>query len=111
MIKQAAVKAEEKRSPYKSIYRTAAILSCINKGITTVSEISNTLKIDKSTIYRLLQALDKAGITLRNPLNRQYYIGPLITQITENPSITHSTLVFSALLIGTLLLLQILLNI
>lgn len=86
-----------KPSPYKSIERTAAILNCINKGIVTVSGIANALKIDKSTIYRLLQALNKAGITLRNPINRQYYIGPLITQLTENPGITHSTLVFSAI--------------
>jgi DNA-binding IclR family transcriptional regulator len=92
-----APKKKEKQSSYKSIYRAAAILNCLNKGITSISGIASTLKINKSTIYRLLQALDEAGITLRNPINRQYYIGPLITQITENPGITHSNLVFSAL--------------
>lgn len=88
---------KEKQSAYKSIYRTAAIMNCLNKGITSVSGIAAALKINKSTIYRLLQALDEAGLILRNPINRQYYIGPLITQMTENPSITHSNLVFSAL--------------
>jgi DNA-binding IclR family transcriptional regulator len=89
-------KKKEKQSAYKSIYRTAAILSCLNKGVTTVTGISNTLKINKATIYRLLQAMNEAGFTLRNTINRQYYIGPLITRMAENPSITHGTLVLLA---------------
>jgi DNA-binding IclR family transcriptional regulator len=96
MPKTSTVK-KEKQSAYKSIFRTAAILNCLNKNITTVTGIANALKINKATIYRLLQALNEAGITLRNPLDRQYYIGPLITQIAENPSMTHGTLVLSAI--------------
>jgi len=92
-----ALKKKEKQSAYKSIFRTAAILNCLNKGVTTVTDIANTLKINKATVYRLLQVLNEAGLTLRNPLNRQYYLGPLITQIAENPSITHGILVLSAI--------------
>jgi DNA-binding IclR family transcriptional regulator len=96
-MQKPAVRKKEKQSAYKSIFRTAAILNCINKGICTVSGIANSLKINKSTISRLLQALDESGLTLRNPINREYYIGPLITQITENPQITHNNLVLSAI--------------
>jgi len=87
---------KQKPPLFKSIYRTADILSCLNKEIATVSEIAATLKINKSTVYRLLQALGEAGITLRNPVNRRYYIGPLIAEIAANPYITHNTLVLCA---------------
>ncbi|MFA5309432.1 MAG: IclR family transcriptional regulator [Dehalococcoidales bacterium] len=96
MIKS-AVKTKRKPSPFKSIFRTAEILGCLNKGITTVSEISKTLKINKSTVYRLLQALGETGITIRNPINRRYYIGKLIAELAANPSITHQTLVLCSI--------------
>lgn len=89
-------KKKTKPSAFKSIFRVAAILNCFDKGISTVSEIANTLKINKSTVYRLLQAMVEAEIVLRNPVNRHYYIGPLIAQIASNPQITHSTLVLCA---------------
>ena len=96
MLKNASNK-KQKPPLFKSIYRTADILNCLNKGIITVSEIATTLKINKSTVYRLLQALGEAEITLRNPINRQYYIGPLIAKIAANPYITHNTLVLCAI--------------
>jgi IclR family KDG regulon transcriptional repressor len=96
IMPKAALKKKEKQSAYKSVFRTAAILNCLNKGISTVSDIAENLKINKSTVYRLLQALVDAEITLRNPVNRHYYIGPLIAQIAANPGITHNTLVLCA---------------
>jgi len=96
-MQKTALKNKRKPSAFKSVSRTADILSCLNKGIATVSEISTTLKINKSTVYRLLQALGKADITLRNPVNRRYYIGPLIAEIAANPYITHNTLVLCAI--------------
>jgi DNA-binding IclR family transcriptional regulator len=69
----------------------------LGKGFTSVTEIADTLKIHKSTVYRLLQALGEAGFTLRNPLNRRYYIGPLIAEIAANPNVTHQTLVSCSL--------------
>jgi IclR family KDG regulon transcriptional repressor len=96
-VQKAASKNKAKAPSFKSISRSAAILNCLNKGISTVTDIANTLKVNKSTIYRLLQALDEAEITMRNPINRHYYIGPLIAQIAANPDITHNTLVLYAI--------------
>jgi DNA-binding IclR family transcriptional regulator len=96
-MQKVASRKKTKASPFKGIFRIAAILNCFNKGICTVSDIANTLKVNKSTIYRLLQTLNEAEITMRNPINRHYYIGPLIAQIAANPDITHNTLVLCAI--------------
>lgn len=90
-------KTKIKTPAFKSVFRIAAILNCLDKGIGTVSEIANVLKVNKSTVYRLLQAMVEAEITLRNPINRRYYIGPLIAQIAANPGVTHNTLVLNAI--------------
>jgi IclR family KDG regulon transcriptional repressor len=96
-MQEATSRKKANASPFKAIFRTAAILNCFNKGICTISDIANTLKVNKSTVYRLLQTLNEAKITMRNPINRHYYIGPLIAQIAANPDITHNTLVLCAI--------------
>jgi DNA-binding IclR family transcriptional regulator len=96
-MQKTSLRKKANTSPFKSVFRIAAILNCFNKGICTVSDIANTLKVNKSTIYRLLQTLNEAEITMRNPINRHYYIGPLIAQIAANPDITHNTLVLCAI--------------
>ncbi len=96
-MQKVASKKKAKAPAFKSISRVAAIIDCLDKGIATVTEIANALKVNKSTIYRLLQALDEAEITMRNPVNRHYYIGPLIARIAANPDITHNTLVLCAI--------------
>jgi IclR family KDG regulon transcriptional repressor len=91
------VKSKRKPSPFKSVFRTAEILNCLNRGINTVSDIAKTININKSTVYRLLQALGEAGITIRNPINRRYYIGHLIAELASNPNITHQRLVLCSI--------------
>jgi len=90
---------EDKKKPavYKSVYRTANILKCLINGINSVTEIANTCKLDKSTVFRLLKTLNESELTMQDPINRLYYIGPLITEIASNPNVTHERMVWCAI--------------
>jgi DNA-binding IclR family transcriptional regulator len=81
---------------FKSVFRTANILTCLSNGIESITDIASTCKLNKSTVYRLLKALCEAGLTMRDPLSRRYYIGPLITEIASNPQVTHEYLITCA---------------
>jgi IclR family KDG regulon transcriptional repressor len=84
---------EKKPAVYKSIYRTANILKCVSNGVNSVTEIADLCNLDKSTVYRLLKTLSESGLILQDPSSRQYFIGPLITEIASNPDVTHENLV------------------
>jgi IclR family KDG regulon transcriptional repressor len=86
---------EDKKKPaiYKSVYRTANILQCVGNGVNSVTDIAKLCGLDKSTVYRLLKTLSESGLIMQNPITRQYFIGPLITEIAANPYITHENLV------------------
>ena len=83
-------------SYYKSVYRTANILRCMINGINSVTEIASICKLHKSTVSRLLKALEESGLALQNPINHYYYIGPLISEIASNPHLTHERLIISS---------------
>jgi IclR family KDG regulon transcriptional repressor len=85
----------DKKKPtiYKSIYRTANILRCVSNGVNSVTEIANICNLDKSTVYRLLKTQSECGLILQDTNSRQYFIGPLITEIASNPGVTHENLV------------------
>ena len=78
---------------FKSVFRIANILHCLSKGINSVTEIANVCNLNKSTVYRLLQSSEKAGLTMRDPFNHRYFLGPLITEIASNPYVPHEQLV------------------
>lgn len=80
------------RAP-KSVLRTANILTCLSNGINSITDIARVCKTNKSTVHRLLQALGETGLTIQDPVNHRYYIGPVITQIASNPYVTHEHLV------------------
>jgi IclR family KDG regulon transcriptional repressor len=88
---------EDEKSSFKAVTRTAEILQCLQRHVMTVTELADALGIHKSTSHRLLQAMEKSGLVIRNKLNRRYYIGPLISELASDPDVTHEYFVSCAL--------------
>jgi len=82
---------------FKSVFRIANILHCLSKGINSITGIANICNLNKSTVYRLLQSSEKAGLTMRDPFSHRYFLGPLITEIASNPYVPHEQLVLCAI--------------
>jgi DNA-binding IclR family transcriptional regulator len=80
----------------KSVFRIANILLCLSHGIDTLTDIANACHVHKSTMHRLLSALCQAKITVQNPENQHYSLGPLISELASNPSVTHQNLIVCA---------------
>jgi DNA-binding IclR family transcriptional regulator len=89
--------SEVESSAFKSILRMALILRCISNGVNTVTEIAKKCNLHKSTVYRLLKTAEKAGFIVRDPFNRRYLLGPLVTEIASNPYVPHEQLVLCAI--------------
>lgn len=87
---------EKKPIMVKSIDRAAIILHCISNGITTISDIAAHCHLGKSTVHRLLNALREAGLVMRDPVNRDYLFGDLLSRLVANPKVTHEYLVRAA---------------
>ncbi|OGO20459.1 MAG: hypothetical protein A2144_00780 [Chloroflexi bacterium RBG_16_50_9] len=83
--------------PYKSIFRVAGILRSLSEGVNTVTEIANHHHLSKSTVSRLLQALEESNLAIQDPTSRKFYLGNLITQIFANPKTAHMDLVLQAI--------------
>ena len=87
----------KKPTALKTIFRTANILTCLNNGIDSVTDIATACNLDKATIHRLLRALVEARIIMQDPITRKYYTGPLVAEIASNPKITHEHFVSCAI--------------
>lgn len=86
-----------KATTVKSVSRSADILFCLSKGINTVTDIAGHCKLSKSTAHRLLKALKESYLVAQDPINQQYYLGPLIIRLSSNPQTTHNYLVTCAI--------------
>jgi IclR family transcriptional regulator, KDG regulon repressor len=91
------LKTENNPTAFKLVLRVANVIDCLLLGIDSVTEISNICKVDKSTIHRLLKAMEQAGFIIKDPITHGYYIGPLITKIISNPNVTHRHLISCSL--------------
>lgn len=62
----------------KSIYDAAAILGHIaaTGGDNSVRSIADALEINKSTVHRILRALERIGYVSKYPRNERYTLGP-----------------------------------
>ena len=92
-IQNAVMTRIKKIAAPKSVLRTASILTCLSNGVNSITDIARVCQTNKSTVHRLLQALGDTGLTLQDPINHRYYIGPLITEIASNPYVTHEHLI------------------
>lgn len=79
-----------------SITKGADILRSLSEGIDRVSDISQKLRISKSTSHRLLKSLEKSGLVMQDPVTRRYYLGPLILELASKPIIAHQNLIVCA---------------
>ena len=73
------------------------ILSRLSDGVNALTEIAEDCKLSKSTVHRLLRALEESRLVMQDPANHRYYLGPLITRLTSNPETTHEYLITCAI--------------
>jgi IclR family transcriptional regulator, KDG regulon repressor len=86
-----------KQAAVKSITRAASVLICLSNGTNTVTGIAHDCHLSKSTVHRLLRALEESNLAIRDTINHRYYLGNLITQLASNPQTTHEYLINSAM--------------
>jgi DNA-binding IclR family transcriptional regulator len=79
-----------------SIYRGAEILKTIYSGVNRLTDISYSLKLNKSTTHRLLKALEKSGLVIQDSLTRKYLPGHLILRLASNPIFSHQFLIVAS---------------
>jgi IclR family KDG regulon transcriptional repressor len=84
---------QENQNAYKSISHAAKILSCLSDGKNSVTEIAQYCELSKPTVSRLLQALEKSNLAIRDPVHRKYFLGSLLNRLVANPKTTHLNLI------------------
>jgi IclR family KDG regulon transcriptional repressor len=84
---------QENQNAYKSISHAAKILSCLSDGKNSVTEIAQHCELSKPTVSRLLQALEKSHLAIRDPVHRKYFLGSLLNRLVANPKTTHLNLI------------------
>lgn len=52
--------------------------------------------LSKSTVHRVLKLLERSQLVVEDTINRRYYLGPLVWQLTLNPITTHKRLIICA---------------
>lgn len=77
----------------KSVNKAISVLTALSYGYSKISDIAREVKISKNGVYRLLYSLKQANMVVQNPLNREYYIGPLLFELSTKPLLTHQYLI------------------
>ena len=80
-----------------TISRGAEILKILAEGCNRLEDIYPRVGLNKSTAHRLLKSLASSGLAFQNPLNRNYYLGPLFLRLSSNPAVSHQMLILSAI--------------
>ena len=76
-----------------SITRAISILKSISKGTGKISQISDAVKLTKGTTHRLLATLVETKFVVQDPISLEYFLGPALLELADNPSVTHKNLV------------------
>jgi DNA-binding IclR family transcriptional regulator len=79
-----------------TIARGAEVLKELGRGTHRLTDICRELKLSKSCTHRLLDSLQRAGLVVQDPATSEYYLGPLIFQLSSNPLVVHGNLIESA---------------
>jgi IclR family KDG regulon transcriptional repressor len=74
------------------IHRAAKVITCIGNGVNSLSDIADYCRLSKSTVHRLLKALEKSHFVIYNHFTRQYLIGDMITDFAAKPETYHDYL-------------------
>lgn len=96
-IQENILNVKEQPTSFKTVYRIADILTCLTKGIDSVTEIADICQVNKSTIHRLLKAMEQAEMTIQDPISHKHYMGPLIVKAVSAPNVTHEVLISCAI--------------
>jgi IclR family acetate operon transcriptional repressor len=88
---------EKAKKATGSIAHATEILICLSNDIHKISDIARQCNFSKSTVHRVLKLLEEPLLVVQDIINRRYYLGPLITQLTANPVTTHKRLITCAI--------------
>lgn len=80
----------------RTIARAVDILSALSDNVNSVSAITRQIKLSKSTVHRLLNALNESGLVVQDPIDHQYYLGQLLIKLASNPFTAHRHLMHCA---------------
>ena len=80
-----------------AISRGAEILKILAEGRNRLEDIYPIVGLNKSTTHRLLKSLVSSGLAFQNPLNLNYYLGPLFLRLCSNPNVSHQMLILSSI--------------
>ena len=90
--------------PVKSLVKALHILDQLAKkpGGCGITDLSNTLKIGKSTVHRLLSTLKEEGYVVIHPANSRYILGGRIAKLAQQLSQQYPLLTFAPSIIQRL---------
>ena len=80
-----------------TINRGAEILKILSEGYNRLEDIFPEAGLNRSTTNRLLKSLVSSGLAFQSPINRNYYLGPLILSLSSNPNVAHQMLILSSI--------------
>lgn len=80
----------------RSLGNIAAILRCLSSGITKFTDICGEVNLPKSSAHRLLSSMIQSGFVLQNPINRHYYVGPLVFSVAAGSVGNHQHLLINS---------------
>ena len=82
-----------KTANVNSIIRAISILKSISSGNGKISQIADAVKLTKGTTHRLLATLIEAKFVVQDPISLEYFLGPALLELADNPIVTHKNLV------------------
>jgi DNA-binding IclR family transcriptional regulator len=80
----------------RTIARAVDILNALSANVNSISALTRQLKLSKSTVHRLLNALKESGLVMQDSLDHQYYLGHLLIKLAANPFTAHQHLIHCA---------------
>jgi DNA-binding IclR family transcriptional regulator len=81
--------SKDDRIDMLQIQRASKVLICIINGINTLSEVADYCEVSKSSMHRLLRALERSKFIIYDPFSRQYMIGELINNVAAKSENAH----------------------
>jgi DNA-binding IclR family transcriptional regulator len=79
----------------KSIIKAISILKALNNDCSKLSDISRQINLGKSTVHRLLSTLKEYGLVIQDSGSQEYFLGPLLFDIANNPLVIHKHLIYA----------------
>lgn len=84
---------DKNENTVKSISRAACILNCLLANKHNLVDIANSCQLSRSTVHRLLKALQETNFVSQDPVTHQYYLGHLFSRLSSNLQVTHERLI------------------